>query len=51
MQMKENIIAGIVIIVLVVCFAIFNILTEKGKAEYFSVVGQKRQGFYTIYKL
>lgn len=40
-QMKQNIIAGIVIIALVACFAIFNILTEKKPVEYFSVMGIK----------
>ena len=40
-EVKHNIIAGIVIIVLVACFALFNILTEKEPVEYFSVMGIK----------
>lgn len=39
--MKQNIILGIVIIVLVAGFAIFNILTQEKKVEYFSVTGLK----------
>lgn len=43
-MMKQNIIAGIVIIVLVAGFAIFNILSQKEPVEYFSVTGQKNYG-------
>lgn len=39
--MKQNIIAGIVIILLVAGFAVFNILTEKEPVEYFKVVGTR----------
>ena len=42
--MKHNIIAGIVIIVLVACFAIFNILTEKQPVEYYTTTGIKDYG-------
>ena len=37
--MKQNIIAGIVIIVAVACFAIYNIATQKKPAEYFITTG------------
>ena len=37
--MKQNIIAGIVILVLVGCFAIYNILIQKEPAEYFITTG------------
>lgn len=40
-EMKQNIIAGIVIIVLVAGFALFNILTQKEPVEYFIVTGIK----------
>ena len=39
--MKHNIIAGIVIILAVVCFAIYNIVNQEEPVEYFSVVGVK----------
>lgn len=39
--MKQNIIAGIIIIVLVIGFAIFNIVTKKEPVEFFKVVGMK----------
>ncbi len=39
--MKQNIIAGVVIILLVASFAIFNIVTQKEPVEYFNVVGRK----------
>lgn len=39
--MKQNIIAGIIIILLVAGFAIFNIVTQKEPVEYFKTVGQK----------
>ena len=42
--MKQNIIAGIVIIVLVAGFAIFNILSQKEPVEYFTVTGTKDYG-------
>ena len=41
--MKQNIIAGIVIIVLVAGFAIFNLITQKEPVEYFKVVGMKSE--------
>lgn len=41
--MKQNIIAGIVIIVAVACFAIYNVVTQKEPVEYFSVVGYKSE--------
>lgn len=41
--MKHNIIAGIVIILAVACFAIYNIATQKEPVEYFSVVGYKSE--------
>lgn len=40
-KVKQNIIAGIVIIVLVAGFAVFNILTQKQPVEYFLVTGMK----------
>lgn len=40
-KVKQNIIAGIVIILLVAGFAIFNIVTQKEPVEYFNVVGIK----------
>lgn len=39
--MKQNIIAGIVIILLVAGFAVFNILNQKEPVEYFKVIGTK----------
>ena len=39
--MKQNIIAGIVIILLVAGFAIFNIVTQKEPVEFFKVIGTK----------
>ena len=39
--MKQNLIAGIIIIVLVASFAIFNIINQKEPVEYFKVVGTK----------
>lgn len=41
--MKQNIIAGIVIIALVACFAIYNVVTQKEPVEYFKVVGTKTE--------
>lgn len=41
--MKQNIIAGIVIIVLVAGFAVFNILTQKEPVKYYTVVGMKKE--------
>ncbi len=40
-KVKQNIIAGIVIILLVAGFAIFNILSQKEPVEYFKVIGIK----------
>ncbi len=37
--MKQNIIAGIVIIALVACFAIYNIATQKKTVEYYITTG------------
>lgn len=37
--MKQNIIAGIVIIALVTCFAIYNIATQKKPVEYYITTG------------
>lgn len=41
-KLKQNIIAGIVIIVLVAGFALFNILSQKEPVEFFKVVGTKK---------
>ena len=42
--MKQNLIAGIVIIVLVTGFAVFNILTQKQPVEYYKTTGIKEYG-------
>ena len=41
--MKHNIIAGILIILAVASFAIYNIVTQKEPVEYFKVVGMKSE--------
>lgn len=46
--MKHNIIAGIVIILAVTCFAMYNILTQEEPLEYFSVVGMKSEDHMLI---
>ena len=39
--MKQNIILGMIIIVLVTCFAIYNKLNQKVELEYFKTKGEK----------